>query len=403
MSLLVTQAHAIENGESALNHSRILQHYLVEDTKTNFLRPSCSGWLYSPRIVFTAGHCVYNNQLKPLKILNNPLEIYVGKPGSVRYFGPPESQVRAAKVFAYDSFEWYQATPGGTLSYKDDFAVIVLEKPLSNVSTAKIATKEFLDSLLSKGEFIETGGYGFQDNSRQFKLGDEPKKAKFQLISFDTGMKTVNEFKQKWNRTYFQEEAMFVKLPKNGAAPCDGDSGSGYFYNSNGEITYLGTMMGLLGSPNCGLDTWTENAVGPFRPIYFDLDLIRLAEKYVSDNPYIEIPIKKYLICSKGKLTKTISSLNPKCPSGFKIALPKEGQTCMNFGEILKGLTCAELNKKLIWLTYTLSESINGRPKIGSRCFRENLIVLGIDSENSIQRTKCSYKNAPGAFPSWTI
>ena len=258
-------------------------------------------------------------------------------------------------------------------------------------------------SLTTKGEFIETGGYGFQDNSRQFNLGDEPKKAKFQLISSDLGMKTVSEFKQKWKRTYFQEGAMFVKLPKNGAAPCDGDSGSGYFYNSNGEFTYLGTMMGLLGSPNCGIDTWTDSAVGPFRPIYLDVNLIKQAEQYVSDNPYIEKPPKKILVCTNGKKTKNIFGINPKCPSGFRIVIPKEGQACMNFGELSRGLTCAEWNKKLIWLTYTLSEAINGRPKIGSRCYREGLIVLGLDSENNIQRTVCSYKTAPGAYPAWSI
>ena len=317
-------ANAIENGESALNHPRVVSMYFANPYNANDLFPNCSGWLYSPRIVFTSGHCVYDGFEKPKKILRSASNTFVGKPGAVTTYGLPTSQVRALKIYVYDTFEWYSATPGGTLSYKDDFAVVVLEKPLANVETAAIGTKEFLDNLISKNEFIETSGYGYQDNSRQNKPGTEPKKARFQLISFETGMKTVAEFKQKFNRTYFQEDAAFVKLPKNGAAPCDGDSGSGYFFNNNGKFTYLGAMMGLLGSPNCGLETWTDTAVGPFRPVYLDVGLVNLAEKYVGDNPYVEPKVtnsssnkKTTINCIKGKTTKKVTGANPKCPVGY--------------------------------------------------------------------------------------
>ena len=317
-------ANAIENGESALNHPRVVSMYFANPYNANDLFPNCSGWLYSPRIVFTAGHCVYDGSEKPKKILRSASNTFVGKPGAVTTYGLPVSQVRASKIYVYESFEWYSVTPGGSLSYKDDFAVVVLEKPLANVEAAAIGTKEFLDNMISKSDFIETSGYGYQDNSRQNKPGTEPKKARFQLVSFETGMKTVAEFKQKWNRTYFQEDAAFVKLPKNGAAPCDGDSGSGYFYNVNGKFTYLGVMMGVLGSPNCGLETWTDAAVGPFRPIYLDVDMVKLAEKYVADNPYVDPKLinnsstkKVTITCIKGKATKKISGVSPKCPVGF--------------------------------------------------------------------------------------
>lgn len=317
-------ANAIENGESARNHPRVVSMYFANPNKANDLRPNCSGFLYSPRIVFTAGHCVYDGFEKPKKILRNASNTYVGKPGDVTSYGPLVSQVRASKIYVYETFEWYSATVGGTLSFKDDFAVVVLEKPLANVETAVIGTKEFLDNLISKNEFIETSGYGYQDNSRQNKPGTEPKKARFQLVSFETGMKTVAEWKQKWSRTYFQEEAAFVKLPRNGAAPCDGDSGSGYFFNDNGKFTYLGVMMGLLGSPNCGIDVWTDTAVGPFRPVYFDVELIKLAEKYELENPYVPSmgtnstsKRKTTVHCIKGKSSTKVTGTNPKCPVGY--------------------------------------------------------------------------------------
>ena len=325
LSVSLTEAKAIENGESALNHPRVVSMYFANPYNANDLFPNCSGWLYSPRIVFTAGHCVYDGDDKSKKILRSASNTFVGKPGAVTTYGFPVSQVRASKIYVYDSFEWYNATSGGSLSFKDDFAVVVLEKPLANVETAGLGTKQFLDNLISKNEFIETGGYGYQDNFRQNKPGTEPKKARFQLVSFETGMKTVNEWKQKWFRSYFQEDAAFVKLPKNGAAPCDGDSGSGYFYNDNGKFTYLGVMMGILGSPNCGLETWTDTAVGPFRPVYLDVGLVKLAEKYELDNPYvapkatISSSKKKITInCIKGKTTTKVAGANPKCPVGYK-------------------------------------------------------------------------------------
>ena len=323
LSQSLIPAKAIENGESALNDPRILSMYVANPNNVNYLFPGCSAWLYAPRIVFAVGHCVYDQSQKPKKILQSISVTFAGKPGTVTTYGLPVSQVRASKIFVYDSFDWYYATPGGSLSYKDDFAVVVLEKPLANVETAGLGTKQFLDDLISKNQFIETGGYGYQDNSRQDKPGTEPKKARFQLISFAEGMRTVNEWKQKWNRTYFQEDAAFVKLPKNGAAPCDKDSGSGYFYNENGKFTYLGISMGPIGSPNCGLETWTDTAVGVFRPVYLDVDMVKLAEKYVLDNPSVAQKVisssnkKTSISCVKGKTTKKVTGANPKCPVGY--------------------------------------------------------------------------------------
>ena len=187
LSQSLIPAKAIENGESALNDPRILSMYVANPNNVNYLFPGCSAWLYAPRIVFAVGHCVYDQSQKPKKILQSISVTFAGKPGTVTTYGLPVSQVRASKIFVYDSFDWYYATPGGSLSFKNDFAVVVLEKPLANIETAGLATKEFLDDLISKNQFIETGGYGYQDNSRQDKPGTEPKKARFQLISFAEG------------------------------------------------------------------------------------------------------------------------------------------------------------------------------------------------------------------------
>jgi hypothetical protein len=53
--------------------------------------------------------------------------------------------------------------------------------------------------------------------------------------------------------------------------------------------------------------------------------MVKLAEKYVADNPYVEPKTastgfnnKTTVICVKGKSTKKVTGLTPKCPKGFK-------------------------------------------------------------------------------------
>ena len=78
LSVLLIPANAIENGESALNHPRIVSMYFTIDSSPNEIWPSCSAWLYSPRIVFTAAHCVYDGSVRPKKLLRTPSNTYVG-------------------------------------------------------------------------------------------------------------------------------------------------------------------------------------------------------------------------------------------------------------------------------------------------------------------------------------
>ena len=82
-------ANAIENGDSAINHPRVVSMYFANPYNANDLFPNCSGWLYSPRIVFTAGHCVYDGFEKPKKILRSASNTFVGKPGAVTNYGLP--------------------------------------------------------------------------------------------------------------------------------------------------------------------------------------------------------------------------------------------------------------------------------------------------------------------------
>jgi hypothetical protein len=53
--------------------------------------------------------------------------------------------------------------------------------------------------------------------------------------------------------------------------------------------------------------------------------MVKLAEKYVLDNPYVEPKVtnsssnkKTTTTCIKGRTSKKVTAVNPKCPVGYK-------------------------------------------------------------------------------------
>lgn len=318
-------ANAIENGTSALNNPRVVSLYFKVTSTDGYqvAVTGCTGWLYAPRIVFTNGHCIYDSQKRPDKVLFDLNRISVGIPGERT--NPQAPHAKVIKTFSYPTFQFYNASVGGSLSYQDDFAIIVLEKPLSNVKTANLLTKQMLDELLSKDTLVSTAGYGLQSKAERDSVNYsarfvEPKFAKFKMITFTQGMNVVNEFKSKWNRNYFQEDVVFMEVPKSGPSQCDGDSGSGFYLETNGVFTYLGVIHATIGSPNCLDEGWgSQGAIAAFRPVFMDLELVNQAEEYVKLNTPAEIvKVKKTISCSKGKNIKKFTSLAPKCPKSYK-------------------------------------------------------------------------------------
>ena len=317
LPLSAIPSNAMQNGISALGHSRI-----VSVNRDN--HGGCTGWLYSERLVFTNAHCVLEWEKRPQIVEVNPTRMSVSKPGTTYDFSFRSKHLPVVKVFRSQTYDWYRAEIGGTLSYKDDFAVIVLGEAVPNTEKAFLVTPEQVAELIKNKSMVWTGGYGLQsaeDRERQNKGvnrdGLEPKKANYQVISNEEGMAKVNEYKQNWNRNYFQEISVFVRVPMNGPAPCDGDSGSGFFLEDGNKFTYLGVTHTNIGNPNCGMDKPTSDGITGFAPVYLFADYVKAAEDYVAANP-LKIAITKSITCKKGKKTKSVSGTNPKCPAGYK-------------------------------------------------------------------------------------
>jgi hypothetical protein len=127
---------------------------------------------------------------------------------------------------------------------------------------------------------------------------------------------------------------------------CDGDSGAGFFVQKGNVRYYLGAVGGQqAGITNCNapLGRFAPNGgMSGFNPTHKLLALIKEAEDFVANEKKLEAiqeaarvaaelkakqeadakaaALKKTTItCVKGKLTKKVTSVKPKCPTGFKV------------------------------------------------------------------------------------
>jgi secreted trypsin-like serine protease len=284
-------AHAIKDGVSAKDHPRIVALYFKGQSDWNTPLQTCTGFLYSPRIVLTAAHCVHNGLKRPNKVPLKPSMMWIGAPGALT--GTTAKRFNVEKIFSQKGFE---LNNNRVYSYKNDFAVMVLESPLSPVKEAKLATKEEIETYIAEGRMVTTGGYG-GTSATDLNQGDPsrkayPMKASFKLIPFDTGMQSVQERMRMWNRNYYQSDAVsFMRYEEGTAHPCNGDSGSGYFMESNGVFTYLGITWSAVhplcekGDPaNMAKFKPSSGYVVAFRGIYLDLPLVKKAKDYLKAN-----------------------------------------------------------------------------------------------------------------------
>ncbi len=287
-----TAALAIKDGESAAGHPRIVALYFQTSPSWPSPVQSCTGFLYSPRIVFTAAHCVHDGTRMREMVALRPDQMRVGVPGARS--GPLAKKVRVEKIYAKPGYRFLDTSSGS--SYTNDFAAIVLEKPLRKVSPAKLASSKLIEELTLSGTKIATGGYG-QKSAEDALVNPSmrsifPSKAAFNLIPTEMGINSVRERMAMWNRSYYQSEGVsFMRYEPGTAHPCNGDSGSGFFLDGKRTPTYLGVTWAavhpLCESGNLGSEERFKPPSGyvvAFRGIYMDLDVVNQAQDYVNSD-----------------------------------------------------------------------------------------------------------------------
>lgn len=317
MFLSVIPAYSMENGLDAPVDGR---------TVPIIVQPMgivCTGFLYSERIVLTAGHCLHNMQSKQRFDFAN---VQIGAPNET--YTVSSKRMPVVKSFLatnWGNFGWSDEV---NFNPTGEFGIYILKEPIKVIGKVEVATAEKVKELTNSNTLVTTIGYGKQtaDDSYSGLPSRTPKYAQFPLVPYET-VKTLVDMalnfhgKKKYNMTIH-----VLQIP-GGPSTCSSDSGSPFYVKENSTIFYIGPLSnGIGGIPNCSGKPWADSKMYMGSVAAYDyLNLILEAEKYVINNPHIEVrafkPIidkKTTILCVKGKSTKKIFAINPKCPTGFK-------------------------------------------------------------------------------------
>ncbi len=250
----------------------------------------CSGALISSNLIATARHCVYSA---------------AGEYGTDYIFSAPGAPLDAAinpniiptkikKIFLNPTFK------SDLESRVNDIAFLQLDKSLSPKGFLKIASATDYTKL----ESATVSGYGY---GAIFETGASysiyPRRYSIDIKKLETQTASAN--------------AISIFSPSSSA--CRGDSGGPIVAKlSTGDSVLLGVLSGAADIvENCGSKQDDGNfymrmtAIDPFLKLVSD---IYPPKTYPSPTPLK----KRTITCIKGKVTKRVTAINPKCPTGYK-------------------------------------------------------------------------------------
>jgi hypothetical protein len=316
-SQILTPANAGLNAPINLENPRVVP---IFGQPTDVVAPwaGWSGYLYSPRIVFSAAHSHYRFDNSGNRILEEAPLITVGKPNSKG--SDKTGRVKVIKTFVGD----YKRN--NVVGGLNDFIVLVLEKDLVSISNGKLLTADMEKEMIATQTEISMHGYGeFQDRCAPGEAPpckedrSDPKKRTSDLPRSQTGViKLVTPSYFSW-MSLDQKSALANETLLSDNLSCSGDSGGPLTTLYKGESVYLGTTpLGFTPGYYCGAGSsrTADKPSGYFSPVYKHLDLIKAAEDFIKANSVTTS--KSTITCIKGKLEKKVTGSNPKCPKGYK-------------------------------------------------------------------------------------
>jgi secreted trypsin-like serine protease len=284
-----------------------------------------SGFLYSERIILTVAHVIDTSG----GVAEWEREGVIYNPGIVTIAG--ERTYKVKKVLIPSSYSKPDFEKG--IQGVDDLAVIILNEDMPVTKKASMATEEQLVRFVAEKSKVELVGYGMTDGSQKnAQWGERINRAPNKLTSTLLSPKLVVEsYKQYPNVDWRKIEnsgvygvAQDTKLRQGHI--CDGDSGAAFFVEEDNVRYVLGTTgLGITNDcspPEGGYGLPSISLIDPASKLK---DLLRTAEKIVEEDKKAEslkakaaLSKKVSITCIKGKQTKKITALKPKCPAGYK-------------------------------------------------------------------------------------
>ena len=326
LSLIPVPANASLPGNEDFTNERIVPLLQFPGAQES----AGSGFLYSSRLVFTSAHTAVTFNARGEMVDFRP-ELSVGKPNS--NIASSGAGVRVIKRFVTPG---YVADKEGDVN---DFAILVLERDLMKAEPAQLMTQEIEKDLVEKRAVVKMHGYGYYIDL--CGPGEKPPCTSNRPIpslvprSAEATLRMASDFLQLMPYPLpakFADQLLFFSPGKTGM--CSGDSGGSLTTSYNGQLLYLSNIGTGGWTYGCGMNGGYDGK-GGFQyssQIYKHKDLIRQAEAFVAEQIAAEEAKAKAeaeaiassskqkvsIRCVKGKITKKIVAVNPKCPKGFR-------------------------------------------------------------------------------------
>ena len=267
LSIGINPSFAVENGEIDKGPSRVVALY-IED-----IMLGCSGYLYEPRIVLTAAHCV-TGQYKVTK---------VGMPNKTA--SPISEKNNVESVILPDTYNRQS-------QYQNDFAVLILSKPFAINNNVLLLTEDIQQKIQSLNVKVKVAGYGEQNTN-------------------GTSITTTRDAHYFYATLSGILDEVNVINDAVGSV-CSGDSGGPNTIIYEGKEVYLGATSHGWNQPNCGRWSGGGSKSLQFDPVYKHIALIDKAKAMVAPAVIAQdttTVVKKKVIAKK----KCIKLKNGKC------------------------------------------------------------------------------------------
>jgi len=266
----------------------------------------CTGFLYKPRIVLTAGHCLDQSSA------TNPMTV---SPPGVSI--PDDKSNFPTVITSFVSPNYFNDPNTGPPKF--DFRVLVIDKELNAPTNIRLATNEDIEKLKATSATINFVGYGLPDVRNPYSLSTSILKDPLNMYqNYDTHPVGL----------------LFDALNTKETAACNGDSGGPWVYLDGKTIVYLGATSTVNGYNPC-LNKYVDstNNYAEITSVANFTSVIQEAQDYVSAHPSVVaspsptptspkesktiISKKVTLFCVKLKKVVKVTNANPNCPKGY--------------------------------------------------------------------------------------